>query len=230
MFGSVFQGCAPGGEYRLPEEQQELATPLFSNSFETAWRKNTIFLGPGSSRAPAAFMMPGGGRGDAAFPLTVQATIMDSALVDAGIREFAGIAGIDANGLDTYRETYLKRHSLDGCVLVYVDMQTFLAEDYLETERWVLFVEDEHRNQVEPIRIVQHPVLRQAPRLGSAYGVGSRVGFKPVKRILELFFPLKRLPQMKNTIGEFRSLKFVVLDINNSQVRAEGTWDQGLAR
>jgi hypothetical protein len=230
MFGSVYQGCTPGGGYRLPEEQQEVAIPLLSSSFEAAWKRNTLILGPGSSQAPGSFPMPGGGRGEAAFPLTVQATVMDSALVDAGIREFAGIAGIDTNSLEAYRATYLKHHGLEGCVLVYVDMQTFLAEDYLEANRWVFFVEDEHRNQVEPIRIVQHPVQRQAPRPRSPYGAGSRVGFKPVKRILELLFPLQRLPQMKNTIEGFRSLKFVVLDINNSQVRAEGAWDQGLAQ
>lgn len=227
MFGSVYQDCAPGGGYRLPEEQQEVAIPLFSNSFEAGWKRNTLALGPGSSRAPGSFPMPGGGRGEAAFPLTVQATVMDSALVDAGIREFAGIAGIDTNSLEAYRATYLKHHSLEGCVMVYVDMQTFLAEDYLEADRWVFFVEDEHRNQVEPIRIVQHPVQRQASRLGSPYGAGSQVGLKPVKRILELFFPLKRLPQMRNSIEGFRTLKLVVLDINNSRVRAEGGWDQG---
>ena len=227
MFGCAYQGCAPGGGYRLPEEQEEVAIPLFSNSFEAAWKKNTLVLGPASSRTLGSFPMPGGDRGDEGFPLTVQATIMDSALVDAGIREFGGLAGVDTNSLDGYRAIYLKRHGMDGCVLVYVDMQTFLAEDYLEADRWVFFVEDEHRNQVEPIRIVQHPVQRQASRPGSPYGAGSRVGLKPVKRILELFFPLKRLPQMKNSIEGFRTLKLVVLDINNSQVRAEGGWDQG---
>ncbi|MBF8296890.1 MAG: hypothetical protein HW389_3435 [Bacteroidetes bacterium] len=226
MIGFAYQGCAPAGGYRLAEEQEEVAIPLFSNSFEAAWKKNTFVLGPGSSRRLGSFPMPGGDRGDGGFPLTVQATLMDSALVEAGIKEFAGLAGIDSTSFNAYRAIYLKRHSIDGCVLVYVDIQTFLAEDYLEADRWVFFVEDEHRNQVEPIRIVQHPVQRQAPRPGSPYGAGSRVGLGPLKRVLELFFPLKHLPQMRNSIEGFRSLKLVVLQINNSQVRAEGGWNQ----
>ena len=230
MFGNVYQGCAPGGGYHQPEEQQEEVTPLFSSQFEAAWRKNTIVLGLVSSRGPGSFLMLGEGPGGAAFPLTVHATIMDSALVDMGMREFAGLAGMDTNILKSYRETYLKHHSLDGCVLMYVDIQTFLAEDFLEARRWVWFLEDEHRNQVEPLRIVQHSIQRQLPHPGSLYEADSRVDFKPLKRILELFFPLNRLPQMNNGVEEFRSLKFVVLDVNNSLVRAEAMWSPVLAQ
>jgi hypothetical protein len=134
MIGFAYQGCAPAGGYRLAEEQEEVAIPLFSNSFEAAWKKNTFVLGPGSSRRLGSFPMPGGDRGDGGFPLTVQATLMDSALVEAGIKEFAGLAGIDSTSFNAYRAIYLKRHSIDGCVLVYVDIQTFLAEDYLEAD------------------------------------------------------------------------------------------------
>lgn len=224
-FGSVCQGCAPGGGYRQPEERWEEVTALFSSSFEAAWRKNTIVLGSGLSRGPGPFLVPGGGRGDAAFPLIVRATIMDSFLVDMGIREFGGLAGIDTNSLESYRGTYLKHHRLDGCVFLYVDIQTFLAEDFLEADRWVFFVENTQRNQIEPLRIVQHPLQRQTPRPDSPYEVRSWIPFRFTKRILELYFPLNRLPGIEKTLEGFRSLKFVVLDINNSHVRAEGMWD-----
>jgi hypothetical protein len=226
MLGFAYQGCAPAGGYRLAEEQEVVVLPLFSSSFEAAWKKNTVVLGPGSSQRLGSFPMPGGDRGGGAFPLTLRATIMDSALVETGIRELAGLAAVDSSNLNIYRANYLKRHSMDGCVLVYVDMQTLLAEEYLEADRWIFFVEDEHRKQVDPIRIVQHPVQREAARPGLPYGVGGRVGLIPVRRVLELFFSLKRLPQMRSSIGRFGSLKLVVLDINNSQVRAEGGWDR----
>jgi hypothetical protein len=146
-------------------------------------------------------------------------------LVEGGIREFGRLACMDTNSLDAYRRSYRKHHHLDENAFVYVEIQTFLAEEYLEADRWIFFVEDQQRNQIEPVRVVQHPVQQQTPRPGSPYELDSPAALSPVKRIIELYFPLKRFPQVTRPLERFGTLKFVALDINNSHVRAEGMWD-----
>jgi hypothetical protein len=226
--GSVNQGCSPAAGYQRPEEQgSEQLSSLLSGSFEACWNKRTMVLGSQSSRGVGLPFLPGGPgeRGEGPFPLIVRATIMDSMLVEAGIREFGCLAGMDTNSLNAYRRSYRKHHHLDENAFVYVEIQTFLAEEYLEADRWIFFVEDQQRNQIEPVRVVQHPVQQQTPRPGSPYELDSPAALSPVKRIIELYFPLKRFPQVTRPLERFGTLRFVVLDINNSYVRAEGMWD-----
>jgi hypothetical protein len=150
---------------------------------------------------------------------------MDSVLVEAGIQEFGRLASMDTGNLDAFRQSYRERHHLDEYIFVYAEIQTSLAEEYLEADRWIFFVEDQERNQIDPVRVVQHPIQRQAPRTGSLYELDSPALFLTAKRIIGLYFPLKRFPQANRVLERFRTLKFVVLDVNNSLTRAEGMWD-----
>jgi hypothetical protein len=150
---------------------------------------------------------------------------MDSMLVEVGIREFGRLAGMDTNGLEMYRKSYRARYRFDENFFVYVEMQTFLAEDYLRVARWIFFVEDEKGNQVEPERVVEHPIQRQGPRSlpSSGLGVGPE-GFGAEKRIIEFYFPLDRFPEGVRALRK-SGLKLVLLDAGNPLVRAEGTWN-----
>jgi hypothetical protein len=224
--GSLNQGCSPSAGYQRSEQPgSEQLSSLLSGSFEACWHRNTIVLGSQSSPGAGVPSPLGGGRGGGAFPLIVRATIMDSLLVEAGIQEFGRLAGMDSNKLDAYRRSYRKHHDLDKNVFVYAEIQTFLAEEYLEAGRWIFFVENQQRNQTEPVRIVPHAIQRKTPQLGPSYDPGSPVTWLPVKRTIELYFPPGRFTQVNRPREGFGTLKFVVLDINNSSVRAEGIWD-----
>jgi len=227
-FAGPNQGCSPAAGYQQPErpDRQELNS-LFRSSFEKQWSRATIVLGSQSSGGggfPFLVGVPGERSGDP-FPLIVHATLMDSMLVEAGIREFGRLASMDTSSLDAYRQSYSKRHFLDEFVFVYMEIQTSLAEEYLEADRWIFFVEDQERNQIEPVRVVQHPIQRQAPRTGSLYEPDSPAPFLNAKRIIGLYFPLKRFREANRVLEGLATLKFVVLDINNSLIRAEGMWD-----
>jgi hypothetical protein len=193
--------------------------------FEELWNRETIIL---SSRRVRGIGFPSqsGEAGEQAqeeFPLNVQATLMDSVLVDEGIREFARLASMDTTSLNAYRDSYRKKHTLDENAFVFVKMQTSLAEEYLSTDRWTFFVEDQGSNQVESVRIVQHPIQRQSPRGNTPYGRGWGE-WSTTTRILELYFPLERLSPRKKSLDGPIKLKLVVLDNNNLQLRAEGAW------
>jgi hypothetical protein len=149
---------------------------------------------------------------------------MDSILVEAGIREFGRLAGMDTNGLENYRKSYRARYRLDEDIFVYVEMQTFLAEDYLRASRWIFFVEDDKGVQVEPERVVEHPVQRQGPgSVPSSGPVGPEV-FGAEKRVIEFYFPLDPFHEGVHTLRK-SGLKLVLLDAGNPLVRAEGTWN-----
>lgn|GEM_PF-2812186 len=226
--GSVNQGCSPAAGFQRPEQQgSEESNSLLSASFEACWNKSTIALSSQSSGEVGFPFLAGGPgrRGEGPFPLIVHATIMDSMLVEEGIREFGRLARMDTNGLEAYRRSYRQHHHLDENVFVYVEIQTFLAQEYLDADRWIFFLEDQQRHQIEPVRVVQHPIQRQTPRLGSPNGRDDPAGMSPVKRSIDLYFPLKRFPPANREFEGFGTLKFVVLDINNSHVRAEGVWD-----
>ena len=224
--GSLNQGCSPAAGYQRSDHPgSEQLSSLLSGSFEACWHRNTIVLGSQSSPGAGLPSPLGRGRGGGAFPVIVRATIMDSLLVEAGIQEFGRLAGMDSNSLDAYRRSYRKHHDLDKNVFVYAEIQTFLAEEYLEANRWIFFVEDQQRNQTEPVRIVPHAIQPKTPQLGPSYDPGSPVTWLPVKRTIELYFPLGLFPPVHRTPEGVGTLKFVVLDINNSYVRAEGMWD-----
>ena len=219
------QGCSPSPGYlRSDQENGEELRSLLGGSFETCWNRNTILLRSQSSGGAAATFLSGGGPDRASFPLNVRATIMDSMLVEVGIREFGRLAGMDTNGLEKYRKSYRTRYRLDENIFVYVEMQTFLAEDYLRVARWIFFVEDGQGNQVEPERVVEHPVQRRGPRSVPSSGFGGTEVFGVEKRIIEFYFPLDRFPEGVRALRN-SGLKFVLLDAGDPRVRAEGMWN-----
>ena len=224
------QGCSPSPGYlRSEQENGEELRSLLGGSFETCWNRNTILLRSQSSGGAGATFLSGGGPDWVSFPLNVRATIMDSLLVEAGIQEFGRLACMDTNGLEMYRKSYRARYRLDENIFVYVEMQTFLAEDYLRVARWIFFVEDEKGNQVEPERVVEHPVQRQGPRSVPSSGLGGPEVFGAEKRIIEFYFPLDRFPEGVRALRK-SGLKLVLLDAGNPLVRAEGTWNLATPR
>jgi hypothetical protein len=225
----MFQCCYQGSEFMRPGRQgTEGLNSMLGSRFEGLWNRETIFL---SSRRGKGIGFPSqsaeaGGQALGEFPLNVQATFMDSVLVEEGIREFARLASMDTTGLNAYRDSYRKKHTLDENAFVYVKIQTSLADEYLTTDRWTFFVEDRDDNQVEPVRIVQHVVQRQLPRGNAPDGRGWRE-WSPTTLVLELYFPLNRLSLPKRSLDRPIELRLVVVDNNNLQSRAEGSWRLG---
>jgi hypothetical protein len=196
--------------------------------FEELWNKETITLISRRGRG-VGFGSQSDGPGEQAlaeFPLNVQATFMDSVLVEEGIREFGRLASIDTTTLSAYRDSYRRKHTLDENAFVYVKIQTSLAEEYLSTDRWTFFVEDRDDNQVEPVRIVHHAVQRRLPGGNAPEGRGWGE-WSPTALVLELYFPLNRLSLPKRSLDRPIELKLVVVDNNNLLSRAEGSWRLG---
>lgn len=228
----MLTGCSSGESAQRANRARlsEATTPLGA-AFEQLWNQRTILLG--QMAGGGSFLgAPGGSRdSESPFPITVRATLMDSALVQAGIREFARLASMTEDELERFRVTYRTDHSLDQYIFVEAELQTVLAEDYLKLDRWVIFLEDERRNQYEPRRIETDPIQKPLARMVPG-DVRDRESRFPASRFesfanqrIELYFPKLRIDGTPVITTETRSLKLVFVDARDSKVHAEGAWD-----
>jgi len=223
-------GCTPGGpSFHNEDPRVEESPSLLAPSFERVWKEHTIVLGSHLRRGtgPPSSSGPGGQNPLGPFPVIVHATIVDSLLIEAGIQEFARLAGMDALRVDVYRQAYRQLHRLGDAVFVYLEMETPWTEEYLKPDRWILYVEDMDGHQVEPAHIVEHPVGQQTAWQGSPAAPDTSISPSRSKRALELYFPLPHSPH-SHTRPE--RLKFVMVDVNERHVRAEGEWNSITAR
>jgi hypothetical protein len=171
--------------------------------------------------------------GGSAFPLSVRATLMDSALISAGIEVFANLSSMSAEEASRFRTSYERTFIAGDSIFVWVEMQTTSTEEYLQLDRWTMFLEDGEGRQVEPGRIVQHPLRRQRSNVARANAAndrefqepeyGSRV-WEPVTKDVQLYFPASRPPGAQAAPSHARKMKFVLLDPRNPAIRAEGEW------
>jgi hypothetical protein len=166
------------------------------------------------------------------FPLLVRATFMDSSLIEEGLRQYGRLAKMDNQELTEYRARYETNHDVDSTLYIWVELQTGLAEDYLRLDRWTIFLQDDQGHQFDPGRLEPHPVQsasegRLAMSQNESYGFpGGRFQVPSVtRRDVELYFPKYQLTGEPILTPTTKSLKFVILQSDNPNVKAEGVWD-----
>jgi hypothetical protein len=177
--------------------------------------------------------MGGGGIADReSFPLLVRATFMDISLIEEGLREYGRMAKMDNEELAAYRARYESNHDVDSTLYIWVELQTRLAEDYLRLDRWTVFLQDDQGHQFDPVRVEAHPVQSTTERR-LAMTQNERDGFPGgrfqvpavIRREVELYFPRYQLTGDPILTPATNSLKFVMLQSDNPNVKAEGVWD-----
>jgi hypothetical protein len=229
-------GCGSTMGYREGERGEAWAgQSLRLSTFDKLWEERTISLGQGGggSRNPLFSSPGGGGMGEReAFPLFVRATLMDSTLVDAGIKEFGRLAKMSDEELADYRARYKRAHDIGHNLYIWAEMQTALSEEYLRLGRWAIFLEDEQKHQFEPVRVVEQPKEKGMERRVVTTETESDEfpGVRFQSRVLhtkdvELYFPMSQLTGEPILSPATKTLKLVMLQADNPNVRAEGAWD-----
>jgi hypothetical protein len=205
------------------------------STFDKLWDERTISIGQGQGEARSPFSFPMG-EGDMAdresFPLFVRATFMDSRLIEEGIREYGHLAKMNNEELTAYRARYESNHDVDSTLYIWVELQTRLAEDYLRLDRWTIFLEDDQRRQFDPVQVKPHPIQSASERRLAATQT-ERDGFPGggfqvpavIRRDVDLYFPKHQLTGEPILMPATKSLKFVILQSDNPNVKAEGVWD-----
>jgi hypothetical protein len=236
VIAGMMIGCGPSMGYRQGEREEMWGRQsLRLTSFDKLWEERTISLGQGGGglRIPF-FSSPGGGEMSdrESFPLSVRATVVDSTLIEAGLREFARLAKMSDQELADFRARYSKAHDLGHNIYIWAELQTALAEEYLNLDRWAIFLEDEEKHQFEPVRVVEQPRERGVERrvvptqAGSdEFPEGRFQGRFTRAKDVELYFPMSRLAGEPILSPAAKALKLVMLQADNPNVRAEGAWD-----
>ena len=119
--------------------------------------KRTIVLSPGKGDTGSRLMMPGspGRITGFDFPLMVTATLMDEGIISAGFAYYEEALGMTAEEAAEFQRKYRIRYETDQYFLIEASLQTTMAENYLDLDRWSIFIEDDTGSQNIPARITE---------------------------------------------------------------------------
>jgi hypothetical protein len=190
--------------------------------------KRTIVLSAGRGESPR-FMLPGSpGRmrgGD--FPLMVTATLMDDRVVKAGFLFYETALGMTSEEAAEFQRKYRTTHETDQYFLIEASLQTAMAENYLDLDRWTIFIEDDEGSQNIPARITELPVSSQV----MAGSVEDPVRKRPMpvewtrhRKTVLLYFPRKDYYGKPLLPENLKTLTLVFLLEKGGRGRGQGTW------
>jgi hypothetical protein len=167
----------------------------------------------------------GGGGGE--FPIQITATLMDSSLIETGLRHYADLLKMIPEELGTYRANYFQRYDVENHLLIWVDLYTSWTELYLDLKRWIVFVEDDAGNQHELEKVIEEPESSRPET------TDNLPGLPPVAEFRRMVFHQKRLMlcfAKQDFAGnpvlseEVRFLKLVFQLNEDRKTKAEGVW------
>lgn len=229
----IIAACASSQQgTRIEQGSRMYGFTLMDSEFERLWDRRTITI-PGSMAGQQG-MSPlfGNGaqaRGGGPFEIRVRATIMDTALINAGIEQFATLAEMSEPEKQDFAERYRQDRPIDQYIYVYAQITTPYAESYLDLGRWTFYLMDEDEMKYEPKKIISHDLyLEHGDSLFvKQEGLNPRVPFwlsePDPYRDVEFYFPLND-PE-GNPILAAEDLTFGVVMNSDLDHRAENSWD-----
>jgi hypothetical protein len=204
-------------------------------SFPALWEKWTVQLGM-TTRGGKPWQLGNpftmaGGRGErggpSEFPLYIAATLMDSLLIEAGLQHYANLAKMTPEEKTAFRSAYFQRYDVENHLLIWCELKTTWTELFLDSNRWIIFIEDDAGNRYEPVQILEesqpiHPMVRDS--LPGFQREQGRWGWEVHQKSWMLCFPKRDF--YKNPILSERSqfLKLVFQLSEDEKTRAEGIW------
>ena len=233
----ILTGCAT-----VTSSRKYVGLPVDSNSlnqrevsFRTLWDKWTIqFGGIMGSGGPRLFGNSltlssgddrGGGEGE--FPLQITATLMDSSLIDAGLKYYSDRIEMTPEERAEFCSTYYKRYDVENHFLIWCELQTSWTELFLDPDRWLIFIEDDQVNQHEPVQVLEESTSIGQKRTDSLTQLMPEPGYRVWRfhrKALMLCF--SKRDYYKNPIlsEKVKYLKLIFQQTDDEKIRAEGIW------
>jgi hypothetical protein len=204
------------------------------DSFQTLWEKWTVHFGTETGRRNLGFLSTpfswGEGRGpggSSEFPLYITATLMDSVLIEAGLQYFAKRIEMNQEEETTFRSRYFDRYDPTEHLLIWCELRTRFADNYLNLDRWIIYVEDDADNRFEPVRIMhelpsyRHTVMEKPLAFQAEAGLWGRETHS--KRVM-LCFPKSDFYGNPVRSKRVQFLKLIFQLIDDKSAKAEGKW------
>ena len=201
-------------------------------SFHALWEKRTVYFGQErmdgkSLRLGLPFMMGGTPGGQSEFPLQITATLMDSLIIETGLKHYASLVKMTPEEEAEFRSSYFSRYDPSNHLLIWCELQTSWAELHLDLDRWTIFIQSDAGNQYEPVEILEEsqPVGQTITDMFPDFlpRQGRQVWEFHQKTIMLCFpkFDFYKNPLLSDKL-QFLKLIFQLND--DPQTRAEGTW------
>ena len=187
-------------------------TIVFGTGVTVIGGGDSFFTGIGKSGMSTS-LYPG-------FPLKISATIITEEIIRNAGEYYTLLLDMSDAETDSFMNVYRELYDFENNNLIWIYMKTNLAESYLNSDRWVIFVEDEDQNQFEPLK------LSQLQPLIPDFNSGRRDNWRRT-RAKETQFALK-FPKKKFDdrlwIPDKGKLKLVFMNPDKNIERADGTW------
>lgn len=161
------------------------------------------------------------------FPLQIAATLIDSTLIEAGLQHYATLLAMTPEEQADFRRAYCKRHTPANHLLIWCELQTIWAENYLAPRRWIIFLEDDAGNQYEPLQISEEsPPIRQmvTERRSGSQPEQERRGWSVQQKALMFSFPKRNIHGTPVPSEKLKFLKLTFQLKGDEETRAEGVW------
>ena len=227
-----FYGCSSG----KPNERDFLAkrsnemNSIVLGDFYKQWENKTFRLGNGESERSSipGMSLPGigsgnGGGANGAFhgrigtPISAEATLLDSALVEAGINEFAKLSGMSIAEKDDYRNNYVKKFKTSDHIFIWLELSSSYTEETLDLNRWSFFFEDNKGGQIEPVTVEEYKENNRIFDLHNKkdFAHAENPFGKTSSKTILLWFPLKKYNGAAIIPAEKMSVKIVMYNWND---------------
>lgn len=203
--------------------------------FINLWEEWTVQLGAVAGRGtPLQLLNPfstiGGinrGGGESQFPLQITATLMDSTLIEAGLKHYSTLIAMTSEEQAMFRSSYFRLYDVENHLLIWCKLDTYQAELYLDLNRWTIFIQDDAGNQYEPLRILEE-AQSFSPRVTDRFPEFQPEQKDPEWKIHQktfmLCFPKRDFFNNPILSERVRFLKLVFQWSEDEKARAEGIW------
>jgi hypothetical protein len=227
--------CAtvPSSQKYVGEVFDSKTSAQIEKSFPNLWEKWTVRLGAAARGIePMRFINPlamtgGPGGGISEFPLHITATLMDTLLIEAGLRHYDTLIGMTPDEKTAFRNAYFQRYNVENHLLIWCELQTTWTELFLDLNRWIIFIEDDAGNQYEPVRIVEKSQSSRemmTDKLPEFLPEQRGPRLEIHQKILMLCFPKRDFYDNPVLSEKVRFLKLVFQLSEDEKTRAEGVW------
>jgi hypothetical protein len=226
---------APSSTRHVSPDVQAKNSDKVKETFQSLWEKWTVQFGTTSRGKSLGFLSTpfsetggkGSGGGGSEFPLAVEATLMDSTLIEEGFQYFTNRVEMTPEEETTFRSKYSDRFDPANHFLVWCKLRTRYAANYLNLDRWIIYIEDDGRDRFEPEQMIkeppshQHEIMEEPQAFQTEMEPWSR---EIHRQSLMLCFPKDSSSSTPVLSATTHRLKLVFQLNDDRELKAEGIW------
>ncbi len=225
----VCYSCSPPSMMlnRGQQNKGALLTEIVPGIFAKSWIERTVQLNAELSDSHTLGGFPGG----MSF-IKLNATLMDSSLVNSGLKEFEILSEMDKEEIADYEKSYKQNYKISDYYFIWLEMQTTGTEEIFNLERWNIWCENNTGDQSNPVEIIEYTTLQNPIDLSVPSNFENQrtpdKKFEPPQistNVILLYFAKTDINGKDIVDTYIGTLSLVLLDWSDRGIKYKGTWD-----